>query len=268
MLINAKTKIYCIVGNPTKHSLSPVMHNAGFDALKLNSVYVAFEPKNIGKTINCFKDLGVSGFNVTSPFKEEVMHYLDRIDSTAKAIGSVDTVVNENGLFIGYTTDGQGAINALKEKIEIKGKKVLLIGAGGAAKAIAFYLRKERAITTIISKSGTSAVKLAGMTGAKSTSLNSLKDLKEFEVVINASPVGMNSNTTPINQELLHNNLVVFDLVYSPIKTRLLKEAEKKGCKTISGVEMLLEQGYVCFKLFTNKNPAKREMKNAVVREL
>ena len=267
-MINAKTKIYCVIGNPSKHSLSPTMHNASFEALKLNCVYVAFEPRNIAKTISCFKELGISGFNVTTPFKENVMSYIDRIDSTAKTIGAVNTVVNENGLFIGYNTDGQGAINALKEKIEIKGKKVLLVGAGGAAKAIAFYLRKEKAITTIVSRTGTSAVKLAGMTGAKSTSLNSLKNLKEFEILINASPVGMDSNATPITKEMLHNNLVVFDLVYSPLKTRLLKEAEKNGCKTISGIEMLLEQGYECFKLFTNKPPAKREMRNAVMRDL
>ena len=268
--MNAETKLVCLIGKPAKHSLSPVMHNAGYKTANLNYVYLAFEPENLKKTVDGFKEIGVSGFNVTMPFKEDIIKHLDRIDSTAKRIGAVNTVVNENGMLKGYNTDGLGAVEALKKVTQIKNKKILILGAGGAGKAITFYLKEEGADITLSDRTDLKAIKLAKYAGVNSVPLNQIKSLEEFDVLINASPCGMKPhiNATPISPALLRRELVVFDIVYEPKETALLKEAKKRGCKTINGIEMLLEQGYIGFKLFTGKDAPKNEMNEAIMREL
>ncbi len=267
-MIDAQTKLYCLLGKPARHSLSPAMHNSGFNAKKMNCAYVAFEPENLQKAIDGLRALGVGGFNLTMPFKTEAINYLDEVDETARQIGAVNTVVNSAGKLVGHNTDGIGAIAALRKVTQISGKKVLLLGAGGAGRAIAHYLRKENADITISDRSFEKAQALSYSAGTKLIVLEKIDSLDGFDILINASPSGMkpNINEIPLPPSLLKKGLVVFDIVYEPPETGLLREAKKRGCKTINGLEMLLEQGYAAFRLFTGKDAPKKEMKNAVLR--
>lgn len=263
-------KLVGLIGKPVKHSLSGVMHNAAFKKLKLNYSYLLFEPHNLKEIIHGFKQLHFSGFNITMPFKMEVMKFLDKIDPTAKKIGSVNTVVIKNNKLIGYNTDGIGAVNALKKVVRLKGKRVLLLGSGGAGKSISFYLKKEKTKVTLADRTDAKAKKLAKKLKVKQIPLKSIKSLENYDILINATPVGMKPETmkTPINTNLLRKDLIVFDIIYEPPQTKLLKEAKKKGCKTINGLEMLLEQGFVGFKIFTGRNPPKKIMRRAVLKVL
>jgi len=268
--MSEQKKLVGLIGKPVKHSLSGVMHNAAFKTLNLNYSYLLFQPKNLKETIHGFKELHFAGFNITMPFKMEVMKFMDKIDPTAKKIGSINTVVIKNNKLIGYNTDGIGAVNALKKVVRLKGKRVLLLGAGGAGKSISFYLKREKAKVTIADRDYSKAKKLAKKLKVKQISLKSIKSLEKYDVLINATPVGMKPKTgkTPINTKLLRKGLIVFDIIYEPLQTRLLKDAKKKGCKTINGLEMLLEQGFVGFKLFTGKNPPKKVMRKAILKVL
>ena len=185
----------------------------------------------------------------------------------------MNTVVNKNGELIGHNTDGLGAVNALKKKTGLKGKRILLLGAGGAAKAIAFALKNEGARITIAGRKKSKskkAQKLAKSINGKNICIEEIVSLEGFDILINATPVGMkpNQKKSPVPAKLLHKKLVVFDIVYSPLKTELLKEAKKKKCKTIGGIEMLLEQGYLGFELFTGKKAPKEKMRKAIIKEL
>ncbi|MCR4368740.1 MAG: shikimate dehydrogenase [archaeon] len=264
--INSKTQLLCVIGKPSRHSRSPAMHNAGFSELGLNMVYLAFEPENLKKTVEALRQLGALGFNVTMPFKEEIIPLLDRMDDSARRIGAVNTVVNSNGRLTGYNTDGEGAVSALKTQIDLRGKKILMLGSGGAAKAICFALEKEGTKITVSSRNTLSARKLAKTIGHSSVALSEIKSLEEFDVLINATPVGMepNARQTPIAPNLLHKKLVVFDLVYEPRDTVLLKEAKRRGCRTIEGLEMLLGQGFASFELFTGKKAPRDAMRRAI----
>lgn len=265
-----QSKIIAIIGKPVRHSLSPIIHKAGYKKLGLNYRYIAVEPTNLRQTISDFRDLGFSGFNVTMPFKEKIIKMLDRVDASAKKIGAVNTVVNRNGKFVGYNTDGIGAVNALKKVVHLKRKKVLLVGSGGAAKAIAFALKKNGVILAIASRKIGHAKKLARKVKAKAIEIKKIDSLDGFDVLINATPIGMEPNTreTPIKGSFLRKGLVVFDIVYKPLETKLLKEARKKECKTINGTEMLLEQAFEGFKLFTGKKAPEKEMRRALTRVL
>lgn len=269
-MIDSETKMFCLLGRPARHSFSPVMHNAGFKALKLNSVYLAFEPDNLKKTFFGLKEIGVAGFNLTMPFKEEIVAYLDVIDSIARRIGAVNTVVNSNGRFTGYNTDGIGVVESLKRVTSLKGKKVLLIGSGGAAKAAALYLAQENALVSITSRHQLNAVKLAKFTGMESIVLGSVKDEHDFDIIINATPVGMvpKINEMPLQSGILKEGLIVFDMVYDPVETALLKEAKRRRCVTVNGIDLLLNQGYSAFKLFTGKAAPKKEMEEAVLKKI
>ena len=270
MRIDADTRLNCLIGKPARHSLSPVMHNAAFEALEMNKVYLAFEPENLKKAMEALKELGVKGFNITMPFKVEVMKYLDRVDLMAKKIGAVNTVVEEKGLLVGYNTDGIGAIESLKKAFRgnLKGKKVLLLGAGGAGRAIAFHLKEEKADVMIADRNALKAIRLAKALGMKSIPLQSLKSLDGFGIIINASPAGMKPKTreTPVPAKLLMEELIVFDIVYEPPETRLLREAKKAGCTTINGLEMLLNQGFETFRLFTGVKAPEEVMREAVMK--
>ncbi|MFH1588516.1 MAG: shikimate dehydrogenase [Candidatus Diapherotrites archaeon] len=260
-------KNFAVIGNPIKHSLSPLMHEAGFKAKGIKANYYAFEiQKNeLKKTVNVLKLF--NGFNVTMPFKEKIIPLLDSIDKNAEKINAVNTVAIKNKKLTGYNTDSIGAINALKKKTKLRGKKVLLFGAGGAAKAIIVGLKKEKAETVVINRTKNKALALKKKFKVQVKKLNEINS-NEFDILINATSTGMKpkQNEMICPESFLRKGLVVIDLVYEPIETKLLKEAKKKRCTTINGLEMLLLQGTEAFRIFTNKQAPLNEMRKALMR--
>jgi len=261
MKIDAKTQICGVIGNPIEHSLSPLIHNAGYQKLGLNFIYLAFRAKDLKSAIKGIKALDIRGVSITLPHKIMVMSLLDKIEKKALEIGAVNTVLNENGKLIGFNTDGDGAIRALEEKISIKNKKIFLVGAGGAGRAIAFGLGKRVIKTLIIDKIVRRAELLAkNLKNSDFGGITRLPEISKFDILINATPIGMMPNTkeSPIPKKYLHKNLVVFDAVYNPKETKLLLDAKEKGCQIVFGYKMFLYQAAKQFELFTGfKAPIK-----------
>lgn len=265
-------KIYGIIGDPIAHSLSPVMHNAAFEKLGLDAVYLAFRvsPEEVGDAIRGAKSLGIAGLNVTIPLKEKTLSFVDA-EEVAKKIGAVNTIDFGSGTPVGYNTDGIGSLMALKEAVgEIKEKKVLILGAGGAAKAISFYLDAEGARVTIANRTKGRAAQLASnLRNANSIGLDAeLKEhVKASDILINATSVGMypNEDATLVRANMMHPDLVVFDIVYNPMDTKLLREARRAGIKKIvDGVKMLVYQGAASFRIWTKREPPIEVMEKVV----
>jgi shikimate dehydrogenase len=261
-LINAKTELYGIIGNPIRHSLSPIIHNGVFQRMGWNAVYLAFEVNDLKKAMSGIRELGLRGVSVTHPLKTQILPFLDDVEDLAGRIGAVNTVMNEGGRLIGYNTDGSGALEALGEKADLNGKKVLLLGAGGTGRAIGFGL-KEKGVRTIISnRSLDKAEDLARHLGFIYRPLSSIDDLS-FDVVINATSLGMSphESESPLPKKLLQEGMVVMDIVYEPLKTKLLKEAEERRCMTIDGLEMLAHQGAGQLEIWTGRRPDIKKIK-------
>jgi len=265
-------KVYGIIGDPIAHSLSPVMHNAAFEKLGMDAVYLAFRvsPEEIGDAIRGAKSLGIAGLNVTIPLKEKTLSFVDA-EEVAKKIGAVNTIDFGSGTPVGYNTDGIGSLMALKEAVgEIKEKKVLILGAGGAAKAISFYLDAEGARVTIANRTKGRAAQLASnLRNANSIGLDAeLKEhVKASDILINATSVGMypNEDATLVRANMMHPDLVVFDIVYNPMDTKLLREARRAGIKKIvDGVKMLVYQGAASFRIWTKREPPIEVMEKVV----
>ncbi len=265
-------KIYGILGDPVAHSLSPVMHNAAFEKLGMDAVYLAFRVSKaeLEDAIKDTKSLGIAGLNVTIPLKEKALLFVDA-EEVAKKIGAINTIDFSSGTPVGYNTDGFGSMQVLKETVgELKGKKVLIIGAGGAAKAIAFYLDLEGAKVTLANRTKERAAQLAAkLSNAAAIGLGAeLKTrIKASDILINATSVGMHphEDATLVNADMMHQDLVVFDIVYNPVETKLLKEAKRAGVKKIvDGVKMLVYQGAASFKIWTKEEPPIAVMEKAV----
>jgi shikimate dehydrogenase len=209
------------------------------------------------------------GVSITIPHKVSVMKYLDRVDALAEEIGAVNTIVNRQGVLYGYNSDCAGAIKALTEKTAINGKAVAVIGAGGAARAVAFGIKREGGRLTILNRTKQSGESLAADLGCEFKPLSEVRRLS-YNIVINATSVGMTpqANNTPLNAALLEGEMVVMDMVYNPLKTRLLSEAEKIGCSTIDGVSMFVHQGAVQFELWTDRKAPVDVMRKVVLDEL
>lgn len=254
-MIDGKTKVVGLIGNPVEHSFSPAMHNAAFNILNLNYKYLAFKVSNLEKAIYGAKELGIVGLNVTIPHKVDVIQYLDELDPTAEKIGAVNTIDLVN--LKGYNTDGIGAIRALEEVTSLKGKNVVVVGAGGASRAISFNLANSKiAGLTILNRNLKKAESLASDIGDVSYDSTDKIDsyLKDADILIDTTPVGMDPHTDdkPIaTADMMHEDLIVNDIVYNPLETVLLKEAEAAGATTVSGLKMLLYQGVESFKVFT-----------------
>ena len=263
MKIKGSTNIVGLIGHPVEHSFSPPMHNAAFDALGMDYAYVAFDvnPAELQKAIEGARSLNIRGFNVTIPHKIEVMKYLDEIDDVARLIGAVNTIDFKN--LKGYNTDGIGAVRAIEEVISIKNKNVVIAGAGGASRAISFYIAKYGADSlTILNRNVDKAQSLArdvsnsGLIGdVKSDSINEINAyLADADILVDTTPLGMHPhiNDQPIaTAENMHDELVVFDAVYNPNETVLLKQAIEAGAKPVYGIKMLLYQGAESFKIWT-----------------
>ena len=267
-------KIYGIVGHPVAHSLSPAMHKAAFKAEGVDAEYKLFDidPGKPDDLANfCYEtDLNnIAGFSVTMPYKQRIMAYMDHYDPLAKIVGSVNTVLNEDSKLIGYNTDATGAIQALQEKTDIKGKKVLVTGAGGAARAIAYGLKEFGADVYIFNRTKEKAEALAEEFDLETIDYPQIPQAK-FDIIINATPVGMSPNT---EESLLHANQipkgsVVMDIVTSPMETRLIKEAKKAGAQSITGERMLLHQACGQFEIWFGKPAPIEAMEKALYKNL
>ena len=280
--IDGETKIYGVIGDPIGHSLSPTIHNVAFRKLGLNAIYLAFQVKseNLVRTVEGFKALNVQGFNVTIPHKTSIMSLLDKVDHLAEKIGAVNTVKNVDGKLFGYNTDGSGALQALKKsKVKLDNKKIVLIGAGGAGKALAFTFANYAKEMVILNRTEEKAIKLSKtisenfslqVKGLKLTQENLKNELKNADLLVNATSLGMypNVDETPVDKNLINQNLVVFDVVYNPLKTRFLKEAEEKGAKIVNGLSMFIYQAVEAFKIWTGLNPPVKTMFKVALKEL
>ena len=282
MIISGKTRVCGVIGDPIEHTLSPIMHNAAFKALKLDFAFLAFKVKaaDVEKAVSGMRALGIHGLNVTMPHKSAVINYLDEVDQAAKAIGSVNTILNKDGRLFGFNTDGVGALQALRENgVEPRGKKVLLLGAGGAARAIAYTLAREADELVILNRTAKQAAELANLLKqtfdrkvvADALSPNAIKDtLQDSDVLINATSVGMkpNANQTPVAFEWLRPDLAVMDIVYNPVETKLAKDAKAAGAKVVSGFEMLIYQGAASFEIWTGHSAPVEVMRHAAFNHL
>ena len=282
MTISGKTRVCGVIGDPIEHSLSPIMHNAAFQALDLDYVFLAFKvkPSYVVDAVNGMRALNIRGLNVTMPHKKTVMASLDRIDLSAQIINSVNTILNKENLLFGFNTDGVGAVKALKENgVELKGRKVLLLGAGGAARAIAYAMAKEADELAVLNRTVKDAQALARLVEkaankrivAGSLSLEDIDaNLQDSDVLINATSVGMKPrpDQTPVPIELLRKNLSVMDIVYNPLETKLAKDAKAVGAKVVSGVEMLIYQGAASFEIWTGKSAPVEVMRKAALTHL
>jgi len=258
------------------------MHNAAFEALKLDYVFLAFKvkPAEVGNAISGMRALTIHGLNVTMPHKSTVINYLDEIDQASKTIGSVNTILNKAGRLFGFNTDGIGALKALRENgVEPRGKKVLLLGAGGAARAIAYTLAQEADELVILNRTAKPATELTNLLKkafnkkviANALTPGTIKDnLVDSDVLINATSVGMkpNANQTPVAPEWLKADLAVMDIVYSPVETKLAKDAKAVGAKVVSGVEMLIYQGAASFEIWTSGKAPVEVMRKAALNHL
>jgi shikimate dehydrogenase len=251
-MITGSTKIYGILGRPVAHSLSPAMHNAAFAAMGLPAVYVPFAVANLFQAVQGLRGLNISGASVTIPFKEEIMPRLDEVDDRARVIGAVNTVVNREGRLWGTNTDWEGALAALQEQTNLAGERVLILGAGGAGRALVYAVREAGGEVIVVDADENKARSLAREFGATCAPLEKAADYLAT-VLINATPVGMTPEVgaIPLAPEGLKNFKVVMDIVYQPRETRLLREAAAHGCRTIDGLQMLIYQGARQFELFT-----------------
>jgi len=270
-----------IIGFPIEHSISAVMQNAAFQSLRLNYQYLAFSvpPTDLKDAVNGIKALGFKGVNITIPHKVAVMELLDEVDESARDIGAVNTILNDNGRLIGFNTDGAGYIQSLKEElnVHVSGLHVLLLGAGGAARSISTELaRAEIGRIHIFDQrtdcSRSLAKHLSSRVEAEAVSSDEMAkmDLSDIQLVINTTPVGMypKVNDIPLSPALLHPGLIVSDIVYNPYETMLIKEAKKIGAKVHHGAGMLVHQGALSFHIWTGHQAPVDVMRTAAINEL
>ena len=276
--VGTRTAVYGVVGDPVEHSLSPALHNAAFQAAGLDCVYVAFRvsPAQIGEAVAGARALGLRGLSVTIPHKSSILAHLDEVDELARWVGSVNTVVNRGGRLIGYTSDGHGALEAFRAAGETTaGRKVVVLGTGGAARAIAFAICRDATPASLellgIEDAQRDALvaDLSARTGARVAGgrLDRLESvLRNADVLIQTTPVGMHParDGTLVPAELLRADLVVFDAVYNPLCTRLLAEAARAGSRTIPGLGMFVHQAAVQFRLWTGVEPPLDVMERVV----
>ncbi|OIO36216.1 MAG: shikimate dehydrogenase [Candidatus Omnitrophica bacterium CG1_02_46_14] len=272
MTINAKTHLYGILGNPVEHSLSPLLHNTLFQKYKLNAVYMAFpvDKNSLGLAFEALRALGMRGANITIPFKEEATQYIDEIpDDVDRCVGAINTVVNREGKLYGYNTDGTGFLMALKEELNFnpEGKKIVVFGAGGAARGVVYALARARAES--IRVHNRSRERAEGLCEYVSTHFPNL-DIKVIEnqeavasekpnLVVNATSLGMASSELPFDLRFLKQSASVYDLVYTPAETPFLKQARSLKLPCANGLGMLAAQAALSFELWTGKKEGVRE---------
>ena len=283
-MISGKTRVCGVIGDPIEHTMSPVMHNAAFKELGLDYLYVPLRVKReeLGKAVESMRALNIRGLNVTLPHKVAIIPFLDELDPLSRKIGAVNTIVNDDGVLTGYNTDATGFLQALLERgVEPKEKKVVILGAGGASRAISFILAERDAHLVILNRLlefdwAEELAHLISQVFAKEVKALELNEknlemvLEGADILINATSVGMSPDVdkTPVPARLLKPGLIVVDIVYNPIQTRLLKEAETTGAQTIGGLDMFVWQGAIAFEKWTGQKAPLDLMRREVIKAL
>ena len=261
---------YAVIGDPIEHSMSPLIHNAAFKELGMDSSYIAYriERGDLEDGIESLKSARIAGFNVTIPHKVDVLKYLDSYDDDCKQVGAANTVEISNGKLAGYNTDVKGFLDPLHErKISLKGLDVLLLGAGGAARAIVIALAKQKCSSiTVANRTVKSAQALETLADIKIESIDDAPRLaKNASLIVNATSLGLKIEQSPIPAEFMNADQIIYDIVYRPMKTELLREASKAGAIIIYGYEMLLAQACESFKIWHKNDAPKDVMKRAIL---
>ena len=266
--VDAATRVFGVAGDPVAHSLSPAMMNTAFRRENVNAVYVALHAKSLADLMSCVRDIPIHGLSITMPYKEAILKYLDNTDGVTEKIGACNTLIRaQDGKLYGFNTDVAGVIRPLEQRITIQGAKVLVLGAGGAARAAVFGLKERGAEVFVMNRTASAGKRLAKQARAKFVGRNDLKKL-QFDVIINATPVGMGSaKVSPLKEDELKAKYL-FEMVYSPAETRLTKMARAKGMEVIPGVEMFVHQGARQFEIWTGKPAPAEEMKSVVLNAL
>ncbi|MDP7638231.1 MAG: shikimate dehydrogenase [Candidatus Hydrogenedentes bacterium] len=279
-MIDADTRLCAVIGHPVGHSLSPAIHNAAYEALDLNFAYLAFRVEDVGAFLAGMKSVATfRGASVTLPHKLAVIEHLDFIDPMAEKVGSVNTITHEDGRLIGSTTDGPGTLRAFEEAgVNLAGKRVLFLGAGGAVRAVAFAVAEvgSPGRITLLGRNPERVAPLADDLRAKtsvpvaqgSLAVDVEEGLEEHDIIIQGTPVGMApgcEGETCVPADALRPDHVVFDMVYKPLKTRLVQDAEEAGCAVISGLEMLIQQGALQFERWTGQRAPVEAMRRAAL---
>jgi 3-dehydroquinate dehydratase / shikimate dehydrogenase len=267
--VDAATRVYGVVGDPIAHSLSPAIMNAAFRRENVNAVYLALHAKTLKDLLTCVREIPIHGISVTMPYKEAILHYLDNSDAHTTKIGACNTVVRaQDGKLYGFNTDAAGIVRPLERRLStLEGARILVLGAGGAARAAVFGLKERGSEVYILNRSIGPAKKLAHQARARIMKRPDLKKIA-FDVIINATPVGMgNTRETPLQEKEI-NARYVFDMIYDPAETRLLKLAKERGAQIIPGIEMFVHQAARQFEIWTGKPAPWDEMLRVVLLEL
>lgn len=275
--ISRTTSIGGIIGDPIGHSASPAMHNRAFTELDLDFVYLPFQVEDLGEFFGRFVqtatreiDWNLAGFSVTIPHKRNVIAYLDELDETARRIGAVNTVVLKDGRLFGYNTDVRGAIEPLERVLPLAGENCAVIGAGGVARAVIYGLLEQAAQVEVFARNVEKAREMAGSFGVTVSPIESLES-SDARIVINTTPVGMRGHSegsSPVRREMLRGRRIAYDLVYNPLETRFLLDAQTEGCLAISGLDMLVAQAALQFKLWTGHEPPIDAMRKAAIAKI
>jgi 3-dehydroquinate dehydratase/shikimate dehydrogenase len=263
--ITRRTRVYGVIGNPIGHSLSPLLHNTAFRARKFDAAFVPFLVRDLSDFLHSIKPFGIAGFAVTIPHKEGILRHLDDCDPLAARIGAVNTVVvRGGGRLYGYNTDYVGVLRSLEHRMQLAGSRILLLGAGGAARAAGFALAQAGAVVCLSARRPERARALARAVGAHVVARAELR--KEFfDAIVNCTPAGMHPHGgSPIESAELNCRLVM-DMVYRPRTTELLRRARRRGIETISGVEMFLAQGFAQYEIWTGERAPEAAARRAVM---
>ena len=273
--MSADFKTYCIIGDPIDHSLSPAIHNAAFNTLGLNCSYIAFRVQEgqLKNSIDSLRSINIGGFNVTMPHKVKVLNYVDRCDKIVQLVGAANTVNNEEGKFCAYNTDVAGFIRPLRErKIGFNGIDVMILGAGGAARAVVVALSGEKGIANINifnrnterSTNLANLVKKLGLNASIISNNDVQKIAYKSDLIVNTTPLGMSNEESLIKSASISKNSIVYDIVYRPINTKLIENAKTAGAQVVYGYEMLLEQATESFKIWLKMDPPIDSMKKVL----
>jgi 3-dehydroquinate dehydratase/shikimate dehydrogenase len=267
--IDRRTRVYGVIGDPIGHSLSPVLQNSGFAVRRMNAVYLPFLVRDLKDFLGAIEPLGIQGFSVTIPHKERILRHLDGCDRLAEKIGAVNTVVvRGNGKLYGYNTDYVGVLRTLQTRIPLQNSRVLILGAGGAARAVAFALAEAGSSVCVSARRIQKAKSLARAVGGEAIARKQLRR-DFFDAIVNATPVGMHPNVrqSPLEENELNCRLV-FDTIYRPRETRLLQLAARRSIQTVSGVDMFVAQGTAQWEIWTGERAPHEAMRRAVIRAL